>query len=59
MADNQEPEFSNALVSCPSTITLDSLASPTNYLNGSGLWYRSLCLSDFVIIVCILGLVLE
>ena len=34
---SMKPESNNALVSCPSTITLDSLASPTSHPNGSGL----------------------
>ena len=45
MANNWESESNKALVSHPSTITLDSFASPTSLPNGSGLWYRSLCLN--------------
>ena len=37
LANNLEPESNKALVSRPSTITLDSFASPTNLPDGSGL----------------------
>ena len=37
IADNWEPESSKALASCPSTITIDSLASATSLNNGFGL----------------------